>query len=207
MRATPLTQDLVLAFAGVGFELGLPRLALCLLLGFHTLLRTGELCAIMVKDIAFARDGRSAVINLVETKGGLRRGANEMVTVDDPSLCLMLKRVLANAMPGDRITGCRIQDFRAFFNRAVDVLDLNGFNFKPYSLRRGGATHDFRAHGSMDRTIIRGRWVSPRTARIYITDGMAMWATIHLTEAQLAVTRQFRRGALAYISGTLKRSS
>ena len=38
------------------------------------------------------------------------------------------------------------------------ALKLSAFNFRPYSLRRGGATFWFNHHGSMDRLLLQGRW-------------------------------------------------
>ena len=53
------------------------------------------------------------------------------------------------------------------------VLGLNKFGFKPYSLLRGGATHHYRTFADVNATSVRGRWSNLRTARIYITDGLA----------------------------------
>ena len=48
----------------------------------------------------------------------------------------------------------------------------NDSGFKPYSLRRGGATSHFIACGSLDVVMLRGRWAQARTARVYITTAM-----------------------------------
>ena len=53
------------------------------------------------------------------------------------------------------------------------MLGVADHGFKPYSLRRGGATAYFRASGSMELTLERGRWSSARVGRIYINDGLA----------------------------------
>ena len=45
--------------------------------------------------------------------------------------------------------------------------------FRPYSLRRGGATAFYRATCNMAATIERGRWATIRVARIYINDGLS----------------------------------
>ena len=52
-------------------------------------------------------------------------------------------------------------------------MGLNGYNFKPYSIRRGGATAFYRRTKRMDETLERGRWASYRVARIYVNDGLA----------------------------------
>ena len=48
---------------------------------------------------------------------------------------------------------------------------------RPYSLRRGGATHWFR-HGSLDKLMLQGRWAVPKTAKVYINEGLAILAEI-----------------------------
>ena len=54
--------------------------------------------------------------------------------------------------------------------------------FKPYSLRRGGATAFFRATGSMEKTLDRGRWSSARVGRIYINDGIAKEVELRISD-------------------------
>ena len=59
-------------------------------------------------------------------------------------------------------------------------LGIADVGYKPYSLRRGGASFDYRQHGVVSRTTLRGRWNSAKTARIYITDAMAVLAAVKL---------------------------
>ena len=46
--------------------------------------------------------------------------------------------------------------------------------YRPYSLRRGGATASYRVTANLQTTIERGRWASARVARIYIRDGLGL---------------------------------
>ena len=62
--------------------------------------------------------------------------------------------------------------FRKAFNFIRDELGLDK-GISPYSLRRGGATSDFRSHGSLDKTADRGRWGNVRTCRIYVNTALA----------------------------------
>ena len=64
--------------------------------------------------------------------------------------------------------------FRRTFREVVEELGLERFRYKPYSLRRGGATEDFRRHGSLDRSLLRGRWKGVPSARQYILEGVEM---------------------------------
>ena len=61
-------------------------------------------------------------------------------------------------------------------------LDPN--EYKPYSLRRGGATHLYKIIGNMSSVIERGRWASVKTARIYVQEAEAMLKAMHLTTRQ-----------------------
>ena len=53
---------------------------------------------------------------------------------------------------------------------------LDSFAFRPYSLRRGGATWWFPKHQNLDRILVQGRWSALKTARIYLNEGLAMLA-------------------------------
>ena len=66
--------------------------------------------------------------------------------------------------------------WRALFTKAVEALRLNDLHFRPYSLRRGGATVWFNQHGSFDKLLAQGRWAAARAARVYLNDGLAQLA-------------------------------
>ena len=84
----------------------------------------------------------------------------------------------------------------------MSALELSSFGMKPYSLRRGGATFDFKAHGNLDRTVVRGRWGSQRTARIYIQGGSEA-----LTKLQLSDTARLRMAEYGGIWRSFMQSS
>ena len=50
---------------------------------------------------------------------------------------------------------------------------LDVHQFRPYSLRRGGATHIFQCSGSMGLAMLKGRWQSSQVARIYISNWLS----------------------------------
>eukprot|EP00972_Heterocapsa_arctica_P040509 5968660-Heterocapsa_arctica.AAC.1 len=65
-----------------------------------------------------------------------------------------------------------------------EAFGLEEWQFKPYSIRRGGATSHLRAFGSLSLTVDRGRWDNPRSARIYLQSGMAQLADMRLSTGQ-----------------------
>ena len=71
----------------------------------------------------------------------------------------------------------------SFFATGVAALGLTSRSYRPYSIRRGGATHDFLVHHDLQRSLLRGRWSSLRTANINITDGAALIQELKLTPA------------------------
>ena len=67
---------------------------------------------------------------------------------------------------------------------AVEASGLPRMAWKPYSIRRGGATADFLHDCSSDRTVDRGRWSSVKTARIYVNESMAELGNIFSSPKQ-----------------------
>ena len=56
--------------------------------------------------------------------------------------------------------------WRKMFNDTLKAVGLDKVDYRPYSLRRGGATHFFTFQGSFDKLLFLGRWQSAKTARI-----------------------------------------
>ncbi len=88
-----------------------------------------------------------------------------MVTIDDPGLGRLLVEAMRGLAVGDRLIEMEEKEFRKEFAEILKELGLERFRYKPYSLCRGGATEDFREHGSLDRSLMRGRWKSVPAAR------------------------------------------
>ena len=174
-RAPPITADLVIAFAGrclANLEFSLATL---LLLGFHCCLRTGELLTLAADDLLVNES--AGIVHLRASKGGLRHNVKESVTIE----CPMVRQVTMQMVDIQRETGMSAvplwphsgQAFRNAFQKLCGEFDVLALNFRGYSLRRGGATAFFQATGSMERTLVRGRWASSSVARIYICDALS----------------------------------
>ena len=82
-------------------------------------------------------------------------------------------------------------EFRSAFKRLTAFFKLKD-TFRPYSLRRGGATEDFRVHGLMERSLLRGRWGSSFAARQYIQEGLSMLTKLSLSPHTLALLHRYR---------------
>eukprot|EP00438_Fugacium_kawagutii_P018349 Skav224070 [mRNA] locus=scaffold432:52613:53713:+ [translate_table: standard] len=185
-RAPPMPKEVLFSMVGYALFKQQPDMALTLLLGFHGLLRTGELLSLTKKDIAISKPKGPAVISLGLTKAGKRQGAAESITVHVEDVCRRLyqwvhtSRRLSLAGPPHK--------WRSSFSHILTALGFRDWDFRPYSLRRGGATDSFRAHGNLDRLLLAGRWQSARTARIYLNDGLAVLAELKLPWNNFAKT-------------------
>ena len=191
MRAPPITEAIILGIAGQAFSSGELVLAGLLLLGFHAMLRTGEMLSVRPQD--FSLGDSTGIVTLPRTKSGVRNNALESVSIDDPcvlEVCRLMVSELASSgfahVPCWNASG---SSFRYKFYALLSHFQLDHLGLKPYSIRRGGATHDFRAHGLMERTLIRGRWKSSSIARLYITDALSRipQITMSVTSKKLLV--------------------
>ena len=186
LRAPPMPAEVALALAWFFVRSGEPGGALLILLGFDCFLRTGELLSLTLDDIVFGSDG-TGVVRLGHTKTGQRHAAFEASTINDPLCGAMFRAVLsklpANTHSGNYIFRPRVWKFYSLFDKGLRWLDLEGWGFKPYSLRRGGATAFFRATRSMEAALDRGRWSSARVARIYLNDGLAKEVELRFSAA------------------------
>ena len=163
-----------------------PLMAVGLWLGFHAFLRTAELCLLRWEDVSFTANNERGVILLRDTKSGQRIAHMEGVTLDDPLLCRLMVALCPVPSKG-LIVGLTSGQFRGRFQHIVDLRRLNGLSLRPYSLRRGGATYMFRETGVLSRIMVRGRWASEKSCRLYVMEGVGQLANLRLDQQQRSV--------------------
>lgn len=176
-RVVPISPLLTRAFAGACVQVGKFSEAACILTAFDALLRPGEIYLLQVRDISFY--AHNAVITLRDTKTGKRRSSGEMVVVESHIALRFLRHACQGRPPGALLLPDGPPAFRQLFKNLVAHFRLVGL-FAVYSLRRGGATYAFLMHGSMEKVLLRGRWSSTSTARIYIQDTIATVSQLKL---------------------------
>ena len=181
MRVLPVSPLLVLGFAGAAVALGFINEAAGLLVAFDCMLRSGELYTLKVKDVKFMR--KRAVLNLNQSKAGKRAGHSEMVVVESRLAFKWLKQACSGRSKEERLLSKGPAFFRKLFHAMTGFFNAEGL-LTVYSLRRGGATWDFLHHQSMERTLLRGRWSTAHTARIYLQDAVATVSHLQLTAEQ-----------------------
>ena len=183
-RAQPLPEVVVHAMAGRALMKNDLSFALSLLIGFYSMLRTGELLGVSSQHISLGGSSQVAVISLGFTKGGQRQGALESCTLGVVDVLQLLQKWKKKNSPNTPLCPAP-HKWRALFSESLRALGLEEFGFRPYSLRRGGATHWFRRHGSFDKLMIQGRWAAQKTAKIYINEGLAVLAETKVPMASL----------------------
>ena len=184
-----MTPTLLESMAGCALELKQPNIALALVLGFYGLLRTGEICNLCRQDFAISTSPKVLVVNLGLTKGGARQGAMEAVTIDKVLVVNLAAAWCLDRPPGDKLLPMGGPHFRNIFNQCVRKIGLVEWGFRPYSLRRGGATEHFRRFNSLSATVVKGRWASEKMTRIYLNDGLATLASFAFPHCQREIDK------------------
>lgn len=165
-RAPPLTWSLITSMTAYCLDNGKLELGCVMILAFHCLLRTGEALAVTADDLMLGPT--SGICRLQGTKSGKRNAANEVISITNLAV-LDILRALPEVRHQHNLGFVPLWNgspaaFRQAFKKLIIRFDLEEHGFRPYSLRRGGATHLFQTSGSMELALLRGRWESTRVA-------------------------------------------
>ena len=172
-RALPLTVTLVRAMAAKALLRRRPRLAVTFLVAFSIFLRTGEFLTLEFKRIFIPADHSVAVVGLENTKSSRRKRAKESVVIRDRPLIRFIAAVKSRCRRSARVYPHSSYRFKRDMQGTLKRLGVQDKRFQGYSFRRGGASWYFLKTGRLDSTVVRGRWQSEKTARIYIDDAAA----------------------------------
>lgn len=191
-QAPPFPEHFAEALVARAIELGDLCFALTLALGFWGMLRAGEILQLRTNQFLLGK--RDLVVQLGYTKTGLRRQQDENVVIHHRPTILLAESVLERRLSRNglgRLLYTRGSvKFRKQFRQTVAFFQL-GPQWRPYSLRRGGATAHFRKYGQMERTLIRGRWSTNLAAKQYIQEGLSTLAKLTVTKASAALLKQY----------------
>ena len=178
-RAPPLPEHVLHAMVGWAFFKQYYSFGVSLMLGYYAMLRTGELLGLKSSHLLCDKRQSKVIVSLGLTKGGKRLGGAESCVVgyDLVVKFLVQWKAIAGATTG---FATKPAQWRSLFNQCLETLKLQQYQFRPYSLRRGGATWWFSRHHSLDKILLQGRWQAPKTARTYINEGLAVLAELQL---------------------------
>lgn len=174
-RAPPFPEYILHCLVGWALLRSNFNFAVSLLVGFYGILRTGELLALEKRHISMSVQSGVAVLTLGYTKGGKRLGVCDSVTLTHDLALRFLKQWLRLSHDHQKFCSSPAK-WRTTFAQALTDLKLTEFEFRPYSLRRGGATWYFTKFNSLDKVMVMGRWQAARTARLYLNESMATLA-------------------------------
>ena len=178
-RAPPLPEHVLHAMVGWSLSHGYASFAVSLLVGYYAMLRTGELLSLRATHVMCESHHDQVIVSLGLTKGGKRQGAAESCVLGYDMVVAFVKRWKSLASPTTGFASTPAK-WRSLFNQALEALDLQRFEFRPCSLRRGGATWWFSRHHSLDKILVQGRWQAAKTARIYLNEGLSVLAELRL---------------------------
>ena len=115
--------------------------ALGVLIGFHYMLRGGEVLGLRFCDCTHFSD--TVVLDLGFTKSGSRKGVREQVTITDSSLASLLRYFCRECKSSERLVCMSPCNFRRYYSRLLSFFSLGEEGCTLHSLRRGGAAHFF----------------------------------------------------------------
>ena len=179
-RAPPFTLTTLNVLLGYIHQTR-PQLALGIQVAFRCLLRTGELLALQARDIVITPKSPTAVLYLGIAKTGARNPHAGTVSLQDAPLVRRLLQWKKTVPPDAHLIPISASQFRTVFKASLDATHLSQFQFKPYSLRRGGATDLWFTSRNYSLVAHTGRWSSERTLKVYIQDSIALLTELSFT--------------------------
>lgn len=183
-RAPPFTWD-TLRVLMAWFHGFCPNLALALYLGFKGLLRTGELLNVQAKDLILSPQADTGILHLGLTKTAALNPGSGHITIHDRTLLHLLRLWKTVASPDQFLVPWSPSKFRLEFSKALDATGLGSYQYKPYSLRRGGATALWLDTHNYSQVAYHGRWAAEKTLKIYIQDSLSLLTDIGFKPTQL----------------------
>ena len=202
-RAPPFTLTTLYILLGYMLQHH-PSTTLGIYVAFRCLLRTGELLALQARDVITNVTSSTAVLHLGLTKTGQRNPHAGTVSIQDVTLARKLSRWKQSVDPDTHLIPLSATKFRSIFKAALAATHLERFKFKPYSLRRGGATDLWLTSRNYSLVAHTGRWSAERTLKIYIQDSIALLTdlTFHPTPDQLKYKDRWLRSYRAEPAAT-----
>ena len=172
-RTPPLPPLCALGLSGFLVSEGQLGAAALVAVGFHCFLRTGELLNMRWAHVTWA-SSNSGVIWLPVTKSGVRTGTTECVVFSDSVAAGLLRWAAMGRDPQAKIWEGTPQGFRDLWGRACRAIGIDPGLYKPYALRRGGASFFISERRSIVDCMAMGRWGSIKACKIYAVGGMQL---------------------------------
>ena len=124
----------------------------------------------------------------------------EKVLITEETGIKSLERLCVGRAPTDFLVTESSAKYRKLWKQVVASLQLEQFNYLPYSLRRGGATSAYRQGATLDELLLKGRWKHVATARLYLDQGLQEFTNLALPPTSLPAIRAARQAFCACVS-------
>eukprot|EP00971_Amphidinium_carterae_P304380 6048934-Amphidinium_carterae.1 len=178
--------ELLLSLAVAATLKGWWRVAVALLLGFHLLLRPGELASLRRSDVLLPIDlGGSweyGVVKIAQSKTATRFTLLQAVTIEDPLILALLTSVIRDDPPRAPLLPGGLAGLQTRFTYLMCWLDCRRSGFTLASLRSGGATEYMLRTSNLGALQFRGRWTSSRTLQHYLQYGLSASTFVELPQ-------------------------
>ena len=189
IRATPMDPDTLLAFAGLAFKWKEDVFAHLLIVGFSLFLRTGELLHLSRQDVSLGPSG--GVVFIPSSKGSKRCFLPlERIEVTEQIALRSLRALVAGMGSSSAFWPRSRYAFMKLWDEIVQYFGLTGLHYKPYSLRRGGASTSYKNGSTLDQLVTKGRWQHVHTARLYLDTGLQALAQLQHPPTSRPLLRQ-----------------
>ncbi|CAK0814337.1 unnamed protein product, partial [Prorocentrum cordatum] len=169
-RVLPLTTEAVAAMAGFACVAGAFDVAALLLVAFEGMLRGAEVFALTVGDIVDR--GELFAVRISSSKTTAGKDCAEAVVIRSRMAVALLRIAVRGLGAGARLSWRTPSQLRGALGALARGLGLAG-PITWHSVRRGGASAFFVRSGSMEATLVAGRWASSATARLHIEGAVA----------------------------------
>ena len=182
----PVPREMLYAIAASCWLSGESFATLLLLVGFHALLRLGEMLMLCFHDLVVFDDfershGRPPGLVRIRTAKmrGRGLGRQQFVTLRESWLCDWIARVKA-CLPRSRLadpiwSGTEAQ-FRTVWRHALAHCQLTHLRLLLGGIRGGGAVFEFLRDENVPRVRRLGRWAREETLERYLQEGV-YWTT------------------------------
>jgi hypothetical protein len=174
----PLAREIVLAIAAVLWRWGRETEALAVLLSYNCYLRTEELMRLKWVNVMLPGDvrmteGEIPSLTVVDAKSG----PLQSVTITDPLVLELLLDWSARSKRDGRskvFLGLNGDKGRRWLYAALDQLGIKDHGYVWDSFRKGSAMTDSVTRAlSFEQIMLRGRWESRKSCKLYIAKAKA----------------------------------
>ena len=179
-----LPPQVLIALVGTALLWGWTRVAGCVALAFGAILRPGEVCAALRKQLLLPCDVFGTMhcgyLSILEPKTRFTAAKHQTAKIDAPDLLSIVNIAFARLHEDARLWPYSSQTLRVRFRSLLSGLGLPvGVveGRRPLdlgSLRAGGATWLLNMSENPDLTRRRGRWLNNKTMEIYVQEASSV---------------------------------